>query len=61
MSEEASKKMEKICEELDILVPKIEKSLFPDVKKWREWTPKDFRKFVFFDKFGSWVQNKCKK
>ena len=46
MSEKSSKNMKKICEEFDILIPKIKFMIFPDESKWKSWSATDFRKFV---------------
>ena len=48
MSENSSKKMNEICENLVTVVSKIKPLVIPDESQWRKWTPRDFQKFVIF-------------
>ena len=45
LSENSSKKMKKIDDDLRKLVSKIKSSVFPDESNWREWNSKDFSRY----------------
>ena len=38
--------MNQIDENLDIIIAKIKPLIIPDERKWRDWTGRDFQKFV---------------
>ena len=48
LSQKTSSKLSKIDKKFKKLVLKMEKNLYPDEKKWKEWNGKEFRRFVFF-------------
>ena len=47
LSKSSLDKMKKIDDKITKIVLKMKKNLYPDESNWKNWTGKDFQRFVF--------------